>query len=136
VRHIARSHGLYGSTPVEAALIDQASFGLGDLHSKVAGFMFEKDAEVKAAKVAEFKSETVPKFLGGIEKQIAASGAGWVVGSKPSFVDFELMVIVEAMNALAPGTLDAFPGVLAVAKKASERPNVAKWLKERPASAW
>ena len=82
-RYLARRVGLYGANEVEAAQIDAIGEHIRDM----------KEMHGKAADKAVFKSETLPAFLGKLEK-VAGSTKGCLVGKSLSLADIQLYEVV------------------------------------------
>ncbi|BFZ25177.1 hypothetical protein BsWGS_28216 [Bradybaena similaris] len=127
LRHLARKHGLYGSSIEEAAIIDMLNDGVEDLRVKYGGLIYKNYEAGKDAYIAELPSQLQP-----FENLLSKSGAdksGFCVGNKRSFIDYNLMDILDAHLILAPNCLDKFPALSAFYKLIINRPAIAEHRK-------
>lgn len=127
-RYLAGATGLMGASALEAAQID----GVGELLVDVRGkLMAAKD---DAAKDAAFAA--LATALGHLEKYIAASGSGFLVGSKLSLADVQLYAFFqnyyEAERARAHACLAAAPHTAALVARVAALPAIAAWEAARP----
>ncbi len=137
-RYLAEEFGLAGSNAFENAEIDSIVDVLKDLSQELIKFFFEKDETKKAELNEKLKNETLPKFLGILQKLIVSNPSGWLYGSKVTYADFVLYNVMGWVK-MKPGgdeSLQAFPGVIKNMEEVEKLPNIAKWLKERPESEY
>lgn len=135
-RSIARRHNLYGATPREADLADQASFGVLDLQQAATKVMYAKPDD-KAAAVEDFKKTTVPRWLGNFNKLLTSD---YLAGPNITFADLELFDLLDTLNNRGPLLAKsewetAYPALNAWYARVSARPKVAAYLASRPAFA-
>jgi len=132
-RFLSRKFGLYGADIVEASRIDEVLDGLYDLRNR---WMPVREATVdKEAKLEEFKSKTLPHWLAFIDKRLGSNE--FFVGSKPTLADVQAFNALWTYNNVAvPGCLDAFPNLKNFYERFAAIPNIAKWLEERPKTAF
>jgi len=140
-RYIARKHGLAGKDAHEHALVDSL---VDAVFSDMGGQSFRQWRYGEEAKKAEFKqkfgTESLPKYLPYLEKQLVSRNGGnaFFLGDKISWADIAFFHFFDSFNLLGefPTALDAFPHLKALLGRVAARPNIAKHLKERPQTAF
>jgi glutathione S-transferase len=129
VRHLARTNGLYGSSPLEAARCDMLFEGYEEVRLELRRIATAKP-EDRAAVREELTTSVLPRWLSYFEALIAANGAGtYLVGASASFADLAMFHLFESFrdNELV-GLYDACPKLKANAVRVGERPGVAAYL--------
>ncbi|MGH7126739.1 MAG: glutathione S-transferase, partial [Stellaceae bacterium] len=128
--HVGRNHGLYGSTPREAALIDEALGAMDDTRAELRKVMMvdpAKRAEVRA----EVSEKSLPRWFGFLEKLLARNddGKGFLVGKSVSIADLALYYVIEYArdNGFGKSLADC-PRLTAFADRIAARPKIAAWL--------
>jgi len=124
-RYLAREHGLAGKNSLENAQVDMVIDGWTDLTS--ARFAAKTDEEK-----AKFASETLPTWLGHLEKIVAANGSGYFVGSGLTVADIVGFVSLDYVKTNAPTALEHFPALSKLYELVLSRPNINNWVKNRP----
>uniref|UniRef100_G1KCD8 Glutathione S-transferase n=1 Tax=Anolis carolinensis TaxID=28377 RepID=G1KCD8_ANOCA len=134
LRHLARNHGLYGQDAREATLLDMVNDGVEDLRVKYARLIYQNYDAGKAEYI-----EALPAQLRPFENLLAQNdgGKGFIVGKKISFVDYNLLDILQLHLVLAPNCLDSFPLLAAYVQRLNARPHLKTYLesegrKQRP----
>lgn len=98
VRHLARSHGLYGHGARELARVDEAMEGVKDARaelSKVAA----APADARPALRTSLAEHAAPRWLGFFERLLARNdGAFGLVGHGPTVADLALYHWLEALR--------------------------------------
>lgn len=89
--------------------------------------------EVDPARVAAAKGPAVFWFS-CVEKQLAASGSGWLVGSQLSVADLACYGVLLFLKhaTLLPPLHEAFPAVLALFDRVAALPKVMEWTASHP----
>eukprot|EP01089_Gocevia_fonbrunei_P012231 TRINITY_DN282_c0_g1_i1.p1 TRINITY_DN282_c0_g1~~TRINITY_DN282_c0_g1_i1.p1 ORF type:complete len:209 (-),score=63.64 TRINITY_DN282_c0_g1_i1:90-716(-) len=134
VRYLANKHGFVGSNDVEAAKIDSVNEGVVDLGSKMVKALFGSDeskAEGLKALVADLP-KSLPAFETILEK---SGGSGFLVGSKLSFADIELFLIVGKVSGISDETkaeVAKFPQILAFLQRIGAREKVKAYFERKP----
>lgn len=112
-RYVAKLAHLYPEDALEAARADSYVDTMTDILNKLIGVLYPKDDEDKRAKTQALVDETIPKFLGALEVQIAGN---YFLGQDPCFADLGLYNLVEDL--LKPNLADwkpsAYPKVQAI----------------------
>jgi len=106
LRHVARKHGLYGKDDTEKTWIDMINDTQEDVRLSYVRLIYqqydtEKDNYIKS----------LPEKLAMFEKVLGKNdgGKGFFVGSKASFVDYNLFDLLDNLTLLSPHCLDTFP---------------------------
>ncbi|XP_069835703.1 glutathione S-transferase P 1-like [Dendropsophus ebraccatus] len=125
IRHLGRSHGLYGKNPCEAALIDMVNDGVEDFRLKYIRLIYQNYDNGKADYI-----KALPTELGHFERLLASNneGKGFIVGDQISFADYNLVDVLRNHLVLAPDCLSGFPLLDAYVKRISSRPNLEVFL--------
>ena len=128
---LAGRFGLAGTNDLENAQIAGILDYLSDLQRAfmtLKAFMYSNfDEARKAERKKKFDEEDAPKYLGNLERCVSA--AGWLFGSKVSYVDLAFFNFAEYMPS---ETIAKYPGLKSVSDKVAALPNIAQWLKDRP----
>jgi len=122
LRHLARKHGLYGSSEAEAAYIDMIVDGVEDVRGKYAKLIYTNYNAGKEDYVKELPAQLLP-----FEKLISKLGdakAGFSVGSKKSLSDYALFDLLDIHLTLSPSCLDEMPELTQFYKVVLSRPGI------------
>lgn len=133
-RFLSERLGLAGSNDIENVKIAGIKDVQDEVVMKLGKAFFAKDDEKEKAK-AEVIDSFIPKYLGLMEKTIKenAKESGWLFGSKLTYVDLNLYLIVDCMKLFKEeNLLDEYPLVKKLTDNVGTLPNIAKWIKERP----
>jgi glutathione S-transferase len=124
LRYLARKHGLYGSNDKEASLIDMINDQQEDVRSAYVRMIYNNYDEGKAPFIASLAT-SLPLF----EKVLTSNngGQGFFVGSKISFVDYTVFDLLDNLQTLSPGVLDAYPHLKSFHARMSARPPIASY---------
>ncbi|XP_016041761.2 glutathione S-transferase P-like isoform X2 [Erinaceus europaeus] len=125
LRHLGRTLGLYGRDPREAARVDMANDGVEDLRRHCSHLIHHNYEQGKARYLQE-----LPGHLKPFETLLAQNqgGQAFLVGDQISFADYNLLDLLLAHQALAPGCLGAFPLLSAYVERLSAQPNIKAFL--------
>jgi len=134
-RYIARLGKLYGSNELEAAQIDMILEGMNDLAKGWRVAVSGADETEKKTKTAAYFKDEFPRWAGQITALLKANngGAGYFVGKDVSLADIGLMFLFDNILASNSHALDSSPELAALYKRVQDRPNIAAWIKARPA---
>jgi len=138
MRYIAKLGGLYGANDVEALRIDSIFDCVEkDLAVPYATAFFNPDAKAKSEGLEKFWVGA-PQYLTGLEKLLAANGGGkgYFVGNHVSLADIMAYDYFSWVLASKPDALNKYPLLHQLVTRVSTRPNIAAWIKKRPATAW
>lgn len=137
-RYLARENGLAGADNLEAARADMFVDGLSGMLNKLVVIKHDKsksDEEKKKA-MTEFGKDTLVPFIKVIEKNLVAKGTKFLVGDKLTWADIAFYDWNFLMKSQCDqNLLTDCPKLQAVVKSVEERPNIAKWIAERPESS-
>jgi len=129
-RYLAQKHGYLGSTPQEAAKIDEMTEGVRDLVDGILKFFFHPDEEEKAKGIAAWTKETLPKYVQIFKKVFDANGGKYLVGNKPSLADIGLNTFLVTFLPRIP--LPVPEELKAYHEAFIARPGIAKYLASKP----
>jgi len=115
-----------------------------DTHHPVTSWLyFEEQIPSAKRRTADFWKYRVPKFLGYVERVLAASGGNYLLGRKLTYVDLSLFQIIEGLRYAFPKRMKRFerkiPRLVALHDRVRKRPHIAAYLaSERrvPFSQW
>ncbi len=106
-----------------------------DSHHPIASSLTYADQTREAARrAADFRDERIPKFLGWLERVLAANpfGPRHLVGNRLSYADLSLFQLVEGLAYAFPQAteraLAATPKVVALHRLVAARPRIAAYL--------
>jgi glutathione S-transferase len=110
LRFVGRRAGLYPTDDVRALKVDEA-LDLGeDLYHVLTPSMVEENAERRMAMRKVLAEETLPRWIGFLERLLVANGrTGFVAGDALTVADLKLHWIADK---LTNGTLDGIPTTL------------------------
>jgi prostaglandin-H2 D-isomerase / glutathione transferase len=136
-RHIARTYGLYGETPEEAAKIDMVYEAVLDVRQTEYA-LTKLPEEKKEAEKAIFASTTLPRWMGHFEQMLASNqgGRGFIVGRRISLADVSLQHMVGSLRPTYPKMLEGAPLLAAHHDRVSANPGIAAWIKARPQTSF
>ncbi|XP_077310922.1 glutathione S-transferase P isoform X2 [Lithobates pipiens] len=125
LRHLARNHGLYGKTPVEAAQIDMINDGVEDFRLKYIRLIYQNYENGK-----EDYTKALYNELGHFERILSKNnkGKGFLVGDQISFADYNLVDLLRNHQVLAPDCLSGSPLLSAYVTRISSRPKLQAFL--------
>jgi len=138
-RFLSKRFGLYGSSDLEAAVIDSVVEQVSD--KKHAFYSAKgKDEAVKAAgatveadktNLAKYGSEEVGNFLKMFDRVLTNAGGNFFSGGRLSLADISFFVAVS--HPMFPqGHVDKFPKLAALMASVGNNERIAAWIKKRP----
>jgi len=130
-KYVAEKHGLAGSNDVENLKIAGIKDYLDEVVLKMAREFFEKDDARKKTMKKEI-AESIPQYLGTMEKKIQGNPSGWLFGTKVTYIDLYLYLTVDYMKWFNENALDGYPGVEKLVNSVANLPNIARWIESRP----
>jgi len=111
LRYAGKKAGLYPRDDDLAALrVDMWLGAVGDIEAAIRPSMFEKDADRKAAMRKTLAEETLPRWLGILNKRLEATGDGHLAGGALTIADLKLFVVLDNLKS---GILDGVPATVA-----------------------
>jgi glutathione S-transferase len=134
--HLARTHGLLGTTPRHAAQCDQMMGAYDDVRGELRKLATAAPAERPALR-EQLSTQYLPRWFGYLERQLKANrgGAGFLVGESLTLADLALWYLVEYCRDNGFGAAVAGCPVLAAwALRIEQRPRLAAWIRS-PARA-
>jgi len=131
-RFAARAAGLYPADAVQAAVAESICDQVSDIANGLATIFFTPAEEsVKAAKLAEAKSTTIPRQLKGILKYLG--GRPHIVGDSLTLADIALFNLVEAGKNYGCDVVEVAPELAVFAAGIAKHPKIAAYLEKRAA---
>ena len=105
-----------------------------DTHHPISVGDYYEDQKAEAAKrAAAFRKSRMPKFLGYFESVLERTGADWVNGKQPSYVDLSLFQIIEGLRYAFPRWMHRhetkYPQLIALRDRVAALPRIAAYLK-------
>jgi len=154
-RYIAKIGGLYGETEEEGARIDMFYEVFKNFIPPFLTIAWMKDGEDKKEKLKKFYSDELPKWNTILSKEFKndpykpsispfsidkiftdPSSPIFLVGRKVSLADITFYRGYSEIIALNTDALKNFVELQSLYERLRDRPNIAKWVKERPQSSW
>ncbi len=130
VRHLAREHGLYGTTSHEAARCDMIFASMKEARLAIR-VLITTDPAKRAEAREELVQTTLPRWLSHFERLLVMNGdgRGFVVGEAPSYADAALFLMFENIqdNGLG-GAYALCPALAAHGERMAARPGLARYL--------
>jgi len=124
VRHVARTHGLYGASANEQATIDSLHEYMNDMRTSFANS--SRSANKDEAKKAIVEVDA-PKHLARLENILKKNGTGFFVGSKITFMDLLFWYFLENWSDQGLINLSAYENLSKFKQSIESRPNIAKY---------
>eukprot|EP01132_Coremiostelium_polycephalum_P006681 gene6681-8265_t len=126
-RYVAEKTGLQGKTPQQKAVIDEVVDSFGDV---VSGYFQSRNDEVK---LTNFKTNTIPKFVGAWEKKLSATK--YIAGDNFTWGDIVVAHGYAYLEFLGFGdNVKSFTKVAALTKEFFANKQVADYVATRPES--
>jgi len=137
VRYIGRKHHLYEGTPEELAVVDQIIDSVADIrrHYSPLEYIKEVSTELKESYKAKYTTEVLPKWFGYYER-LLSDGRQWMAGNKFTIADLVVYTAFHLVPTQHAEVMKAVPKFAGVLHAIGERPNIKKWVLERPKSEW
>ncbi|KAH3880160.1 glutathione S-transferase 1-like [Dreissena polymorpha] len=142
-RYLAKEFGLFGSNNMEAFLIDELFEIFAEIvNNYIVKIYYEKDEDKKKELAETLKKDSAPKYLNLIEKRLKenTSGSGFYVGSEVTVGDLLLYNSMDGHRKwLGQYGVDMYEGRPLLEehfKLVGALPNIAKWVQERPETAY
>lgn len=135
-RYLAEKYGLAGSNEIENVKIAGIKDFQDEVVQKMVKAFFEKNEMTKQELKAQIIKEFVPKYLGTLEKIIKenSAGSGWLFGSKVTYVDLNLYLIVDFVKIFQEDVFanGSYAEVEKLTNAVAALPKIAEWLQKRP----
>jgi glutathione S-transferase len=128
--HLARTHGLGGRTPEEAARCDEWLGAIDDVRLELRKLV-TTPADGRAALRTELRTATLPRWFGFLDRRLEANGGGtgFAVGTGLTIADLALWYLLEMTRDNGFGeAIDRYPALVAFAQRIAARPRIAAWL--------
>lgn len=135
-RYLGEKFGLAGANDWDNAQLASLADLCEDLHASVVPVFFGKDDATKAEAKKKLLEESIPKYFGGLEKRTQANNSpdGWAYGSKITYIDMKISLLVDDLSKLDPTVPKTYPALNKLTEAVKGQPNIAEWIKHRPES--
>ncbi|GAB9463272.1 Glutathione s-transferase [Globisporangium polare] len=134
LRYVGSLSGLYPTTnPIEAFQIDELFCLIDELHNVWGPSFREKDPEKQLAMRKVLAEETIPKFLGHLDKRTAQHTSGpYAIGARLTVADLAISALLNGLSSGhmvgVPGTVvDPFENLLKIRERVHAHPKVVEW---------
>ncbi|MBK7002043.1 MAG: glutathione S-transferase family protein [Rhodoferax sp.] len=105
LRYVGKLAGLYPTDTYQALLCDEVAYVVEEAGVKLGPSFSMKGDELKAARIA-LVNESMPKYLGWLQKQLMARGGEYFADNRLTVADLKVFVDVHGLNS---GRLDHVP---------------------------
>ncbi|TFW26233.1 glutathione S-transferase [Massilia arenosa] len=108
-----------------------------DTHHPIAVSLYYEDQKKEAKRRAkEFVEQRVPKFFEYFQHVLTQPGRkGWMVGTRPSYVDLSLFQVIEGLRYAFPKAMarlePQYQPLVELRDRVAERPNIATYLRSK-----
>ena len=127
--HLARAHGLRGSSPLEETRCDELLGAVDDVRLELRKLLTVTPAERPALR-AELLSSTLPRWMGFFERLLTTNRGGteYVVGTTMTIADLALWYLLEMVQDNGFGAaLEKHPALVAFFQRSGDRPRLAAY---------
>ncbi|KHN74050.1 Glutathione S-transferase 1 [Toxocara canis] len=132
---LPRWRGLAGKTPMEEAQVDSIYDDYKDFVTELRPYFLVAAGMEKGDKAKLEKEVVIPardKHVPAIEKFLAKSGSGYLVGKSVTWADLVISDSLATWETFVPSFLDGHSEVKKFVERIRELPNIKKWISERP----
>jgi glutathione S-transferase len=140
--HLGPKLGLAPADEADRLWTHQIQLTLADLvaeahdthHPIAVGLYYEDQKREAQRRSAEFRRERIPKFLGWLERILAANPAGdaWLVGGSTTYADLSAFQVVEGLRYAFPkataAALRKTPRLARLAERVAAVPRIRAYL--------
>lgn len=130
VNHLARQHGLRGSSPLEEARCDELLGAVDDVRGELRKIQLAAPGE-RAEVRRELQERVLPRWFGDLERHLKPrlGSGGFAVGSSLTVADLALWYLLELVKDNGLGaSLEACPALLAFFDRIAARPGLASYV--------
>jgi len=134
LRHIARTHGYFGSNEIEHAFIDQAHEGVIDVQQKIVAQMRiyrTATQDTQKAEAKENAQKETAKGLNNFEKLLHKyhDGKGFIASANISYADISLYYFLEFATDVGLVNLSTYPLLKGYKERIEARPKIDAYRK-------
>jgi glutathione S-transferase len=129
--HLARTHGLAGKGPREAAQCEQMLGAFDDVRTELRKLATVAPGE-RAAQRQHLAAQFLPRWFGYFDRLLRANrgGSGVLVGESLTVADLALWYLIELCQDNGFGAaVAAYPALSAFAGRVAQRPRLAEYLR-------
>jgi len=131
-RYVAREVGLAGKDNLEAAKCDMILSAMVDVFANFRPYFYEQDPAKKEEIAKKFYGETVPPFIGILQKMYKENGSKYFVGNALTWADLAVASALGEMRNRVPKILDKFADLAEHTDRILNIPQIKEWREKRP----
>ncbi len=124
LRHLARTRGLYGATPEEAARADQIAEGIKEVRAELAKLR-QGEGEARQAAREALRAYTLPRWMRRLAALISPSG---FFGPQITYADVLMLHLCELMTDNELDLWRAEPALTEHQAQMADRPRLRRYL--------
>ncbi|XP_052824048.1 S-crystallin 4-like [Octopus bimaculoides] len=127
---------LAGNDTLDQAYADSIVETFDDLHVEFGKTLNEKDEKKKAELTLQFRKETLPRYLGNLEKALNRNngGTGYFVGDSLTWADLQAFHILDITLRDDDEILKQYPKLEGLRQRIGNLPRISSYLQTRPQS--
>ena len=136
-RYTGKISGLYPSDAKAALPVDEVMATLDDALQVAFSYRGSDKDLLKEAR-EKFVEETIPRYIGGLEKRLEVFGNGpYACGDSVTIADLAITTFVIQMRSgtldhVPKDVVDGYPRIIAAYNAVMDLPKVEKWYKKHP----
>lgn len=132
-KYIARKFGLFGSSPEEQLLVDEAFECMMDVMKEMSKIRMEPDENRKAELQKKLCDEVLPRFNDYLKLRTSQYGQnGYIIGSKMTLADLQLYNLVDQSSERIEGLWKGYEDILRHSELVKSDQKVAAWRQSIP----
>eukprot|EP00347_Sterkiella_histriomuscorum_P020909 403335995 len=104
LRYLGVTFNYYPQDAYQAYLVDSILDSVNDIQNTLYKAAFHPNEETKAALIADFLSNTLPRFISAFDKRLEGNTTGFIVGDQITIADFALAAFAYSLflNEICP----------------------------------
>lgn len=134
LRHLARTHGLYGQTEREHTLCDIVADTVADARARFANMAYFPNYRKDETVNARYREQDLPVAIERLERLLRnslAPAAGYFVTAVPTWADFVAFDFLDCQTQLWPGCLEGAPSLEGFVERIMALPSLKAYFAER-----
>ncbi|XP_045176483.2 glutathione S-transferase 1-like [Mercenaria mercenaria] len=127
-RYLAKKLGLFGKSPEQELLVDEAYECVMDVQREFLKIYFEKDDAKKAEIVKKVQEENLTRLNDYLK--LRAEKSKYIVGDSMTLADLQLYNLVDQCSGMVPGEFSSFAEIQKHADVVKSDSKIAEWTKK------
>ncbi|XP_053391547.1 glutathione S-transferase class-mu 28 kDa isozyme-like [Mercenaria mercenaria] len=127
-RYLARKLGLFGKSPEEELLVDEAYECVVDVQKEVFKIFMEQDETKKAELVKNIKADDLKRLNDYIK--LRAGERKYIIGDSMTLADLQLYNVVDQSASVVKDLFSSFTEIQKHADVVKSNPKIAEWAKK------